>query len=84
MEVGLLKREIVFCVSFLFDYFPYFKADLAIRRGTTFLKINVTSEWGIFFFYTLDNFRISRFSYQSNLKTVLNNDLSLNSILKDN
>ena len=38
----------------------------------------------IYFFYTLDNFRISRFSYQSNLKTVLNNDLSLNSILKDN
>ena len=55
--------------QFFFDHFPIFKVNLEIRRGTVF-KINMTSEWGLYFFFTLDNVRMFPLSYQINFKTV--------------
>ena len=55
--------------QFFFDHFPIFKVNLEIRRGTVF-KINMTSEWGLYFFFTLDNVGMFPLSYKINFKTV--------------
>ena len=69
VEVEKVEREIAFGANFFFDHFPIFKVNLEIRRGTVF-KINMTSEWGLYFFFTLDNVRMFPLSYQINFKTV--------------
>ena len=69
VEVEKVEREIAFGANFFFDHFPIFKVNLEIRRGTVF-KINMTSEWGLYFFFTLDNVGMFPLSYQINFKTV--------------
>ena len=64
--------EKLYSALIFFRLFSFFQSrfENKINKGFFFL-IHMTSDWGIYFFYTLDNSRIHPFSYRINLKTVL-------------
>ena len=50
VEVGLLGREIAFCINLLFDYFPLLQSEFGNKMGNGFF-LNTHDNWlGLTFF----------------------------------
>ena len=50
VEVGLLGREIAFCINLLFDYFPLLQSEFGNKMGNGFF-LNTHDNWlGLIFF----------------------------------